>query len=88
LLTLLAWEITREGAIYILTNKSHSTLYVGATSNLKRRISEHIKKRSSDSFTARYNLSKLVYFEKFENIEDAFLREKQSKPVQEVKKKN
>ena len=63
--------------LYILTNKHHTVLYIGVTRNLNRRIQEHLTKANPDSFTAKYNLDKLVYFEEFDRVEDAFKREKQ-----------
>ena len=63
--------------IYILTNKS-KTLYIGVTNNLNRRVYEH-KNKLIEGFTKKYNLDKLVYFEVFNNIEDAIRREKQLK---------
>ena len=49
------------GSVYILTNKNKTTLYVGVTSDISSRIREHIDKIYPRSFTARYNLSLLVY---------------------------
>lgn len=60
---------------YIITNKIHSTLYIGVTNNLKRRIYEH-KNKLADGFSKKYNLSILVYYEIFEDIENAIKREK------------
>jgi putative endonuclease len=67
------------GFIYIVTNKNNTTLYIGVTSNLPKRILEHKEKRYKNSFSARYNLDKLVYFEQFQMIRDAIAREKQLK---------
>ena len=64
--------------IYILTNKNNNVLYIGVTSDLKKRIWEH-KNKVVDGFTKKYNLDKLVYFETGENIESAIEREKQLK---------
>ncbi len=64
----------KGGAVYILTNKSNTTLYIGVTSNLLSRIVEHREKIYPKSFTARYNLNKLVYFETFHEIEEAIAR--------------
>ena len=61
--------------IYILTNKNNTTLYVGVTSNLIKRIWEH-KNEVIEGFTKKYKLHKLVYFEQFEDIETAINREK------------
>ncbi|MET7029812.1 GIY-YIG nuclease family protein [Sediminicola luteus] len=69
----------KEGFVYILTNRNNTTLYVGVTSNLILRIQEHKEKKDKNSFTARYNLSKLVYYETFQNMGDAIAREKQLK---------
>ncbi|MDD7570878.1 MAG: GIY-YIG nuclease family protein, partial [Faecalibacterium sp.] len=48
--------------VYILSNQTDTTLYIGVTNNLERRIYEH-KNKIVDGFTAKYNLNKLVYFE-------------------------
>ena len=76
----------KTGFIYIITNKNNTTLYVGVTSNLVKRISEHIEKSYQNSFSARYNLNKLVYYETFQMIEDAIAREKQIKAGSRTKK--
>lgn len=76
----------KTGFIYIITNKNNTTLSVGVTSNLVKRISEHIEKRYQNSFSARYNLNKLVYYETFQMIEDAIAREKQIKAGSRTKK--
>ncbi|EJF07496.1 putative endonuclease containing a URI domain [Thiovulum sp. ES] len=54
-------------------------IYIGATNNLFRRIEEHKNRINPTSFTAKNHLDKLIYFEYFENIDDAFKREKQLK---------
>ena len=69
----------KPGFVYILTNKNNTTLYVGVTSDLEQRIKQHQSKKDKKSFTARYNLSKLVYYEAFQMIGDAIAREKQLK---------
>jgi putative endonuclease len=69
----------KPGFIYILTNKNNTTLYIGVTANLEQRIKQHKAKIYKKSFTARYNLSKLVYYEAFQMIGDAIEREKQLK---------
>ncbi len=76
------------GAVYILTNKNHTTLYVGVTSDLQSRLNEHKLKKYPNSFTARYNLDKLVYYEAFHSIEEAVLREKQIKGGSRKKKED
>lgn len=64
--------------VYILTNITNKVLYVGVTSDLIKRIFEH-KNHLVKGFTEKYNVTKLVYFEQFEDIENAILREKQIK---------
>jgi putative endonuclease len=67
------------GCVYILANHSHSVLYIGVTSDLYARVSEHKEKKYTDSFTAKYNCNKLVYYESFSRIEEAIAKEKQLK---------
>ena len=69
----------RGGSIYILTNVSNSVLYIGVTSNLLTRLSEHKTGKYQQAFTLRYNCKKLVYYEAFHTIEEAIGREKQLK---------
>ena len=76
----------RGGAIYILTNKNNSVLYTGVTSDLRKRLYEHKNKIYASSFTSKYNISKLVYFEVFSLIEEAIAREKQIKAGSRKKK--
>lgn len=68
-----------KGIVYILTNKNNSVFYTGVTSDLKERIKKHRLKKYSDSFSAKYNLIKLVYFEWFETIGEAIIKEKKIK---------
>ena len=72
--------------IYILSNKSR-TLYAGVTNNLNRRIYEH-KHKLINGFTKKYNLTNLVYYETFNDINDAIRREKQIKGWLRKKKLN
>jgi len=71
--------------IYILSNKINSTLYIGVTGNLVKRIFEH-KQKLVDGFTKKYNMDKLVYFEQHESISDAITKEKQLKGGSRKKK--
>lgn len=69
----------KGGYVYMLTNKNNRVIYIGVTANLVARINEHKLRVYPTSFTAKYNCDKIVYFEVFENIEDAIVREKQLK---------
>jgi putative endonuclease len=69
----------RQYFIYILASKKNGTLYIGVTNSIERRIEEHKSKLNSDSFTTKYNVCLLVYYESFQYIDDAILREKQLK---------
>jgi len=75
-----------EHFVYILANKTNVTIYVGVTNNLERRLWEHKNKIFPDSFTARYSVDKLVYFESTPNPEAAIEREKQIKSWSRKKK--
>ena len=76
----------KQGFVYILANKNNTTLYVGVTSNLVQRVQQHKDKHHPNSFSARYNVDKLVYFETFERIGEAIKREKQLKAGSRAKK--
>ena len=67
------------GFVYIITNKNHTTLYTGVTSDLYSRVIQHREKHYPNSFTAKYNCDKLVYYFFFDTIEEAITREKQIK---------
>ena len=60
---------------YIITNKYNKVIYVGFTSDLKRRVLDHKEKKDKNSFSAKYNLDKLVFFEIHQTIEAARKRE-------------
>lgn len=72
--------------VYIMTNSGNQVLYTGVTSNLQARCEEHIAKKYPNSFTARYNVNKLVYYERFGDITMAIEREKQIKGGSRSKK--
>ena len=76
----------KGGCVYIITNAHHTTLYVGVTSDLCRRIVQHREKVFAKSFSARYNLYKLVYYEVFHTIQEAMERERQLKAGSRRKK--
>ena len=66
--------------VYIMSNKSNTTLYIGVTNDLKRRVFEH-REKLINGFSNQYNCSKLVWHEETENIESAIKKEKQMKNV-------
>ena len=65
--------------VYILTNKAKTVLYTGVTNNLRRRLEEHNEKLNPNSFSAKYNLNYLIYYEKYGWIQQAIAREKEIK---------
>ncbi|MFQ5996915.1 MAG: GIY-YIG nuclease family protein [Dehalococcoidales bacterium] len=75
----------RQYYIYIMTNKRNTVIYTGVTNDLKRRVYEH-KEKLAGGFTKKYNITKLVYYEVFEDVENAILREKQIKGGSRQKK--
>ena len=77
--------MSRRGYVYIVTNKGNTTLYTGVTSDLVKRVYEH-RTALMDSFTKRYKLTKLVYYEICDEIETAIAREKQIKGGSRAKK--
>ena len=68
----------KQPAIYILASKRNGTLYIGVRSNLVKRIWEH-KNDQEESFSKKYNVHMLVYFEMHEDMNAAIIREKQLK---------
>jgi len=67
----------KQPAIYIIGNK-RPTLYIGVTSDLLGRVHQH-REKVTESFSKEYDLTKLLYFEQFDLMEDAIAREKQLK---------
>ncbi len=76
----------KGGYIYIMTNKHRTTLYLGVTSDIVKRIHEHKNHIYKDSFTDRYNIEYLVYYEQLDDIETAIIREKEVKKWNRQKK--
>lgn len=74
--------------VYIITNYTDTVLYVGVTNNLQRRIYEHKNGLSENSFTNKYHVYKLVWFEEFKAPEEAILIEKRIKGWKRIKKIN
>jgi putative endonuclease len=70
--------MNRQYYVYIMTNKGNTVLYTGVTSDLTRRVYEH-KSKLVDGFTKKYNVHKLIYYEIFDDPENAIIREKQIK---------
>ena len=77
--------MTLKPAVYIIANRRNGTIYTGVTSNLPNRIYQH-KNKIISGFASRYNCNKLVYFEYFEDILNAIIREKNIKSVGRSKK--
>jgi len=65
--------------VYINTNKTHNVFYTGVTNNLLNRNYQHKTQKNKLSFTAKYKVNKLVYYEIYSDIRDAIAREKQIK---------
>ena len=72
-------KVSMRYYVYILSNKYCTVLYVGVTNDLVRRIYEHKNHLVKDSFTSKYNVTKLVYFEETSDVNVAIEREKQIK---------
>src|SRR5215470_19144677 len=68
----------RSYYVYILASRIGGTLYIGVTNDLVRRVGEH-KLKMAEGFTKQYGVSRLVYFEAFDQIEQAIQREKRLK---------
>jgi putative endonuclease len=68
----------RGGWTYIVTNRPNGTLYLGVTSDLSRRIWQH-RTKAIDGFTKRYGLTRLVWYDPFDDIRDAIHRERTMK---------
>ncbi|HUT69101.1 MAG TPA: GIY-YIG nuclease family protein [Desulfatiglandales bacterium] len=77
--------MSRQYYVYIMTNKHNTVLYTGITNNLKKKIYEH-KEKLVAGFTKKYNIAKLVYYEVFDDPENAISREKQIKAGSRQKK--
>ena len=70
--------MAKTGYVYILASRKYGTLYIGLTNNPARRVNEH-KTEINESFTKRYHIHRLVYYEVFDWIGAAIRREKQLK---------
>ena len=72
--------------VYIITNKNKTVLYTGVTNNLKLRLQQHQLKHNPKSFTAKYNVFYLVFYQHFGWIQKAIAREKEIKNLTRAKK--
>lgn len=70
--------MSKQFYVYILSNNSSNTLYIGISSNLQKRLWQH-KNKLVEGFSKKYNLNKLVYYEIYEEVQQAITREKQLK---------
>ena len=75
----------KKGYVYLMTNKANAVIYTGVTGDLIKRAYQH-KEKFVEGFTKKYSITKLVYYEIFDNMEDAILREKQIKGGSRAKK--
>ena len=75
----------REPCVYILANRRQGTLYTGVTSNLAQRIFQH-RQGLAPRFLSRYGCSRLVFYERYERMDEAINREKQIKGGSRAKK--
>ncbi|MDT0688589.1 GIY-YIG nuclease family protein [Salegentibacter sp. F188] len=73
--------------VYIMTNKNHTVLYTGVTSNLLRRVYQH-KTKFYKGFSSRYNCNQLAYYKEFTNIKEAIAYEKKLKAGNRARKEN
>lgn len=69
-----------------MTNRFNTVVYTGVTNNLQKRVKEHKERKQKNSFTSRYKINKLVYYESFKYINNAIAREKQIKAGSRKKK--
>lgn len=76
----------KGGYVYFMSNTHNTTIYIGVTADLRKRIFEHREGIDKTSFTFKYSLTKLVYWEFHQTIEAAIDREKQLKKTNRKKK--
>jgi len=78
-------KFIKQYYVYFMTNKTNVALYIGVTSDLKRRVFEH-KNKLVKGFTEKYDIDKLVYYEIYDDPENAILREKRLKGSSRIRK--
>ena len=81
-------KMDKFGYVYIMTNKNKTTLYIGVTNDLPRRIYEHKNHLVKGAFTDKYNLEFCIYYEEFAYFDLAIQREKELKKWNRQKKEN
>jgi len=81
----MAMNLRKHAYVYIMTNRRNTVLYTGVTTDLTKRVYEH-RAKLVEGFTKRYNIAKIVYYEVFDDVENAILREKQIKAGSRQKK--
>ena len=75
----------KKPCVYIISNQSHSTIYVGVTSDIEQRMTQH-RNHQFGGFSAKYNLTQLLYFEECGSMVEAIAREMQIKSWSRKKK--
>ena len=78
--------MVRGGTVYILTNSNNTVLYTGVTSDLVARIQQHQLKIYPKSFTSKYRVDKLVYYQNYPTVSEAIAEEKRIKGGSRMKK--
>ena len=81
-------SMEKFGYVYIMTNKNKTTLYIGVTNDLIRRVQEHKKHSIKNSFSHKYNLEYCIYYEEFSYFDIAIKREKELKKWNRKKKED
>jgi putative endonuclease len=76
----------KEYFVYIITNAGKTVLYTGMTNDLTKRLTEHKAAEDIHSFTGRYNVNRLLYYERYQNAATAIAREKEIKGWRRAKK--
>ena len=74
------------GSVYIMSNSTRTTIYIGVTSDLRARVLQHKEHFYKGSFTDQYNCTLCIYYEHFGSIEEAIAREKEIKKWRREKK--
>ena len=77
--------MSKQYYVYVMTNKMNTVLYTGVTNDLRRRVYQH-REKLFYGFTMKYGITKLVYYEIFQDPENAIMREKQIKAGSRQKK--